>query len=105
MNLQQLRALVAVLERESLTLAARDLAITQPAVSQHIRTWERYCRLRLIDRAKGRIESTPAGEALYRYATTILQPYDEAERATAELRSDHAAGVQSPLTVGSSTRR
>ena len=61
MNLQQLRVLVAVLERQSFTLAARDLAMTQPAVSQHIRALERYCRMRLVERSRGRIVPTPAG--------------------------------------------
>ena len=102
MNLQQLRAFVAVLERQSFTLAAHDLAITQPAVSQQIRTLERHCRLRLIDRAKGRIVPTPAGEALYRYARALLQTYDEAERVIAELRSNQSMTTK-PLAMGSRT--
>jgi len=87
MNLQQLRVLVAVVEHQSFTLAAQELAMTQPAVSQHIRALERYCRIRLVDRSKGRVVPTPAGERLCRTAATVLQVYDEAERVVCDLRS------------------
>lgn len=63
-SLRQLRTFVAVVEVGSITLAARDLHLTQPAVSQQVRELERILGVRLLDRAEGRVIPTAAGEAI-----------------------------------------
>ena len=63
-TLRQLRTFVAVVEVGSLTLAARDLHLTQPAVSQQLRELERILGVRLLDRAEGRAIPTAAGQAI-----------------------------------------
>ena len=52
LNLDQLRAIVEVVERGSFSAAARHLNLTQPAVSLQIRELERRFGVRLIERRK-----------------------------------------------------
>lgn len=63
-TLRQLRTFVAVVDAGSVTRAARDLHLTQPALSQQLRELERILGVRLLDRAEGRVIPTAAGEAI-----------------------------------------
>jgi DNA-binding transcriptional LysR family regulator len=45
-------------------MAARSLSLTQPAASQQLHELERILGVRLLDRAKGKVIPTPAGEAM-----------------------------------------
>ena len=50
LNLDQLRALLEVVERGSFSAAARHLNLTQPAISLQIRELERRFGVQLIER-------------------------------------------------------
>ena len=50
LNLDQLRALIEVVELGSFTEAAKRLHLTQPAISQQIRELENRCGLELVER-------------------------------------------------------
>ena len=50
LNLDQLRALVEVIEQRSFSAAARRLNLTQPAVSLQVRELERRFGVQLIER-------------------------------------------------------
>ncbi len=76
----RLKAFVAVAERGGFTRAARDLGVTQAAVSQNIAELEKEVGALLFVRARGAVRLTPAGEAFRRYAEQILHWYDAAER-------------------------
>lgn len=90
MNLHQLRIFHAVAQRMSFSAAAERLFLTQPAVSLQVRALERSLGVRLFDRSGGRLALTPAGEALLRSATTILNAEGEARRAIDELKGASA---------------
>lgn len=64
MNIGFLKTFIAVADTESFTRAARELGITQPAVSQHIRALEEQYKVKLFQRQAQRIRLTPEGEAL-----------------------------------------
>ncbi|MGZ4431629.1 MAG: LysR family transcriptional regulator, partial [Gaiellales bacterium] len=68
MDLRQLQTLAAVAERGSFSAAAESLGVTQPAVSQQIRTLERDLGAVLIDRSGRRMRLTERGEVVHRYA-------------------------------------
>lgn len=70
-SLKQLRALVAVADTGSFTLAARRLHITQPAVSMQLRELEAIVGEVLVD-GRREIRLTPAGEILVRRAKEAL---------------------------------
>jgi DNA-binding transcriptional LysR family regulator len=59
LNLDQLRALVEVVELGSFSAAARRLNLTQPAVSLQIRELENRMATRLVDRLGKRAPTRP----------------------------------------------
>ena len=77
-SLPQLRSFLAVVETGYLSLAARRLHLTQPAVSQQLQELERILAVRLLDRAAGRAQPTPAGEALLEPARRALAAMEDA---------------------------
>ncbi|CAH1652694.1 MULTISPECIES: LysR family transcriptional regulator [unclassified Chelatococcus] len=60
-----LRAFVRTVERGSVTAAARDLGISQPAVTKHLRNLERHVGARLLERSSRVVRPTSQGQALY----------------------------------------
>src|SRR4051794_4014674 len=64
MNFRQLECLVAVVDEGSFTRAARRLGITQPSLSQHIKTLEAELDGAVLDRLPRGVSLTPAGRAL-----------------------------------------
>ncbi len=79
---RQLQAFVAVARRQSFTLAAKDLHLTQSAVSHALRALEEDVGCRLLDRVGRRVALTHHGEQFLQRAELVLR---EMERARAEL--------------------
>jgi len=98
-NFHQLQIFYKVVQRLSITAAASDLRLTQPAVSLQIKALEKNLGLPLLERGGSKLRLTQAGEALYRCAVSILHAKDEAERSIAEL-SDATKGK---LVLGANT--
>ena len=71
----RLKVFISVAKLQSFTKAARELFITQPAVSKHIHELEERYQCRLFDRAGSQIQLTRAGELLLRHAEYILDNY------------------------------
>jgi DNA-binding transcriptional LysR family regulator len=76
--LQTLRAFEAAVRLESFTRAADELALTQGAVSQHVRALEERVGTRLFLRERGGAQPTPQAHAL---ALQIRQGLNVLERA------------------------
>ncbi len=76
-TLKQLRALVAVADTGSFTMAARHLHITQPAVSMQLRELEGVVGEVLVD-GRREIRLTPAGEILVRRAREVFSALEMA---------------------------
>lgn len=85
-DLRQLRALVAVAEEGSFTLASRKLFVTQSAVSHSMRTLEEQLGCRLLDRSGKRVSVTAEGEILLHRCRRILQEIEQATRDLDGLR-------------------
>ncbi|UKA54310.1 ArgP/LysG family DNA-binding transcriptional regulator [Arthrobacter sp. FW305-BF8] len=77
MELDQLRALAAVIDHETFDAAASELRLTPSAVSQRIKALERSVGSVLVRRLKP-VRPTPAGEQLLRSARQLLLLADEA---------------------------
>lgn len=99
MNLHHLRIFSTVAQRCSITAAAGDLLLSQPAVSLQLKALERQLGVTLFERGGTRLRLTHAGEVLHRAAQLILNVKDEAERAIAELRG----GSGGRLILGAGT--
>jgi DNA-binding transcriptional LysR family regulator len=72
MTLRQLEYLVAIAETGSFTLAAGRLHVSQPTLSQQIRTLELETGVQLIERLTRGVRLTPAGKAMYAEAQATL---------------------------------
>ena len=73
----KLKVFKAVAECHSFTLAARQLGISQPAVSQNISDLERMSGTQLFVRAKGEVSLTPAGRLFESLADRVIQSYED----------------------------
>src|SRR3954468_22027550 len=73
LNLDQLRAFVEVIERGSITAAAKELNLTQPAVTHQIQELERRLNVALVERLRTRAPPTAAGEKLIEHARFLLE--------------------------------
>jgi DNA-binding transcriptional LysR family regulator len=81
LNLDQLRALIEVIERGSFSAAARHLNLTQPAISLQIRELERRFDVRLIERLGKQAHATAPGRALVEAAQRIFRECDLVDAA------------------------
>jgi DNA-binding transcriptional LysR family regulator len=99
MDLHRLEIFCKVAELKSFTLAAEALSLSQPTVSEHIRSLEEMAGDTLVDRWGRELRLTPAGQVLYRYAVKLLRLREEALQALADLRGELAGRV----VIGAST--
>lgn len=86
LNLKQVRVFFHVARALSFTQAARELFITQPAVTKQIEGLEQRCETRLFVRDRHGLALTEAGAVLYSYAEKIMRLAHEAEQAVSNLR-------------------
>lgn len=77
MNDFRLTVFCSVAHNMSFTKAARELGVTQPAVSHHIQELEQELGVVLFDRLAGGIELTEAGSVLLQHAHRILNSYHQ----------------------------
>jgi DNA-binding transcriptional LysR family regulator len=73
LNLDQLRAFVEVVERGSFTAAAKELNLTQPAVTHQVHELEQRFKVTLLERLGKRVYLTEAGEKLIEHARHLLE--------------------------------
>jgi DNA-binding transcriptional LysR family regulator len=97
-ELRHLRALVAIAETSSFSMAARRLGYAQSAVSQQIAALERIVGTRLVDRPGGprAVALTEAGVVLAGHANRMLARLSAARADLAAL----AAGEAGTLRIG-----
>ncbi|HEY1595319.1 MAG TPA: LysR substrate-binding domain-containing protein [Thermoleophilaceae bacterium] len=97
MELRQLRYLAAVARHGSFTLAAQELHVAQPAVSQQVRRLEQELGVELLSRTTRRVLVTEAGELALARAGRILADADalraEIDELHGLLRGTLALGV------------
>lgn len=98
-DLHRLAIFCKVGELKSFTQAAEVMLLSQPTVSEHIRSLEESVGARLVERLGREVRLTTAGELLYRYAVRLLQLREEALQALADLQGK----LRGSLLVGAST--
>lgn len=77
MELTQLKQFKAVARKNSISLAAKELHISQPALSTAIKKLEQEFGLPLFDHAGNKIQLNEAGKIAQKYVNTILEQSDE----------------------------
>jgi DNA-binding transcriptional LysR family regulator len=73
-----LRAFIRTVERGSVTAAARDLGVSQPAVTKHLRNLESHVGARLVERSSRIVRPTALGQSLYEASRSALTTIDAA---------------------------
>jgi DNA-binding transcriptional LysR family regulator len=99
MTLRQLQYLVTVLDEGSFARAAPALHVSQPTLSQQIRTLEAEIGGPLLERLARGVRPTPAGEALLPAARAALAAAERARRS-ARMVLDLETGELEIATVG-----
>ncbi len=84
MNLDHIRSFLEVYRLGSMTEAARNLHMTQPAVSMHIKSLEASLGRPLFLRLGRSLQATPVADEL---ARTISQPLDVIESTITQIKS------------------
>jgi len=98
-DLQKLRVFVAVARESNVTRAARQLSLSQPALSKQLSELEASLSTVLFDRLPRGVRLTSAGEVLLRHAERIFAAEGAAEAELAEL-----LGLRTGrLSIGAST--
>ncbi|HYV56874.1 MAG TPA: LysR family transcriptional regulator [Candidatus Nitrosopolaris sp.] len=100
MHLETLKVFCDVVETRSFSAAASQNFVTQSAVSQQIRTLEERYGRRLLERTRGNVQLTPAGEVLYQVSKEIVQRYQDME-ARLQVIAQRVAGTVRVATVHS----
>jgi len=100
MHLETLKVFCDVVETRSFSVAASQNFVTQSAVSQQIRTLEERYGRRLLERTRGNVQLTPAGEVLYQVSKEIVQRYQDME-ARLQVIAQRVAGTVRVATVHS----
>lgn len=79
LNFNQVRVFYHVAKNLSFTLAAKELFITQPAVTAQIKAFEEYCNLKLFKKRGRSIYLSEEGKTLYQYVGRIFEYEREIE--------------------------
>lgn len=84
-SLHALAVFLAVAEHGTMTAAAEEEGISQPAISAQVKVLERYYGTPLLQRGGRGSSPTPAGRRVAEYAKRMLALSSELDRAVADL--------------------
>jgi len=99
-RLDELTALVAILESGSLAAAGRKLRRSPPAMTRLLASLEERVGARLIERTSRRLSATEAGRRLGEQARQLLAGYGEAVRESAAPEVRGELRLTAPLVFG-----
>jgi DNA-binding transcriptional LysR family regulator len=99
MELRKLEVFCKVVELKSFTRAAAAVMLSQPTVSEHIRSLEDELGQKLVDRLGRQVEPTPVGQLLYRYGVKILRLQEDALQAVQQ----YGGKLVGRIMIGSGT--
>ena len=88
-TLRQFRVFEAVARHLSFTQAAKELHLSQPAVSMQVKQMEGQVGLPLYEQVGKQIHLTEAGKEIFHYSRAIGQLLDEADEVIDELKGAH----------------
>ena len=88
MNLDHLTTYLEVVKLGSFSEAAKQMSITQPAVSFQIQRLERDLGVRLLDRSRKTVKPTEAGKRLLRFAEEVGREWETLAHDLDQLREE-----------------
>lgn len=99
MDIRRLKYFVTVADAGSISAAARELYVSQPALSVGIRKLERYFEVELFDRSCTPFALTRAGKYLYEHGKAALTGLEQLTDQVRQLGTAPALKVRVGLTV------
>jgi LysR family glycine cleavage system transcriptional activator len=96
--LNAMRAFEAVARNGSVTAAARELSVTQGAVSRHVATLEQWLGAKLLTRTPRGVEITARGLPYFRTLRRALDQIDSATRRLRKNREENLLRLKLPPT-------
>lgn len=99
-TLRQLEIFAAVAEYKKMNLAASNLYIAQPTVSQTIIDLEKEYDTVLFERHNKELKITPAGTLLLKRAKEIIALYEGLEQEMKNLHEQRPLKIGTTLTIG-----
>lgn len=99
MHLEDIGYFVKVIDCGSINKAARELAMTQPALSASMNRMEQELGIKLLKRSYRGVIPTDAGEKLYQEAAVVLQTIDGWYHLGDSREEDRLSGDVHLLTV------
>lgn len=97
-TLRHLEVFYTIMRTGSVTAAARQLNISQPAVSSLLKHCETRMKLKLFERVGGRLQPTPEAQAIYQGVAEIHGRVEAVET----LMKDLSAGRHGTLSIAGS---
>lgn len=96
LNFNQLRAFNEAAKFLNFTEAAKNLFVTQPAVTGLIKQFEDYCDLKMFLKKGSKMYLTPEGKIIFGHTSRIFEQERDLENVINELK----AGDKAPLQIG-----
>jgi len=94
MDIKQLEVFNTIYKHKNFSNAAKELFISQPTVSAHIKSLEESLGLQLFNRKnKAMGNLTDAGKILYQYSSQILSLVREAEESLADYKKGYSGSL------------
>jgi len=92
-TLQQMEALIYIVEERTFSGAARKMFLTQPSLTKHIKNVEDILGARILNRRSRGVTLTPEGKILYDYAKRILRLREEATEKIQRVQENEAGNI------------
>lgn len=97
-HLRYIHYFLAVAEHQSFTRAAEMLHVSQPALSQHIKSLEESLGILLFDRSSKNIRLTDVGEIYFQYAQQASHLLNEGQRAIHDIEDLSRGSIRVAVT-------
>jgi DNA-binding transcriptional LysR family regulator len=99
MDIHQLKVFASVFKNKSFSKASDELYLTQPTVSDHVKSLEEELNCKLFDRLGRTIIPTKEAEALYSHAMEIIEKASNIKDFIGHLKKE----ITGELIIGAST--
>lgn len=100
MTIRHLKIFIAVCDYGKMNLAAKNLYISQPSVSQAISEIEQHYGIKLFERLSKKLFITEAGENLLNYARHIVSSFEEMEENISNKKNNISLKIGATITIG-----